>query len=54
VERYDLVIPRAYLTTDPVQALLDIAVSGPFRRELAALGGYDSADAGRIVAELAS
>lgn len=54
VERYDLVIPRAYLTTAPVQALLDVVVSGPYRRELSALGGYDSTDAGTIVAELAS
>ena len=54
VERYDLVIPRAYLTTAPVQALLDVAVSGPYRGELAALGGYDCAGAGTIVAELAS
>jgi putative molybdopterin biosynthesis protein len=54
VERYDLVVPRAYLTTAPMQALLDVAVSGPYRRELSALGGYDSTDAGTIVAELAS
>ncbi|MGI8916330.1 MAG: substrate-binding domain-containing protein [Chloroflexota bacterium] len=53
MERYDLVIPRAHLTTAPVQALLDVAVSGPYRRELAALGGYDSTGAGTIVAELA-
>ena len=54
VERYDLVVPRATLASAPVQALLDTAVSGPYRRELAALGGYDSAVAGTVVAELAS
>jgi len=53
-ERYDLVIPQIYLGTAPVQALLDVAVAGPYRRELAALGGYDSTGAGTVVAELAS
>jgi putative molybdopterin biosynthesis protein len=53
-ERYDLVIPLEFLNTPPVQALLEVAVSAPFQDELEALGGYDSSQAGTIVAELAS
>jgi putative molybdopterin biosynthesis protein len=52
-ERYDLVIPMEFLNVAPVQALLEVAVSSPFQEELAALGGYDSSQAGRVVAELA-
>jgi molybdate-binding protein/DNA-binding XRE family transcriptional regulator len=51
-ERYDLVIPTEFLNIPPLQALLGIAVSPPFRRELEALGGYDSSMAGTVVAEL--
>jgi putative molybdopterin biosynthesis protein len=53
-ERYDLVIPLAFLNAPAVQAMLDVAVSRPFQEELAALGGYDSSKAGTVVAELAS
>jgi molybdate-binding protein len=31
-ERYDLVIPLEFLNASAVQAVLDIAVSRPFRR----------------------
>jgi putative molybdopterin biosynthesis protein len=53
-ERYDLVIPLEFLNTPSVQALLDVAVSTPFRGELEALGGYDTSRTGTVVAELAS
>ena len=53
-ERYDLVIPLEFLNTPAVQAMLDVAVSRPFREELATLGGYDRSKAGTVVAELAS
>ena len=51
-ERYDLVIPAEFLNAAPVQAVLDIAVSAPFQTELEALGGYDSARTGTVVAEI--
>lgn len=51
-EPYDLVIPLAYMRSAPMQAMLDVAVSGPYRRELAALGGYDTRRSGTIVARL--
>ena len=51
-ERYDLVIPLAFLQAAPVQALLDVVASPRFRAELEALGGYDGSCAGTVVAEL--
>jgi len=51
-ERYDLVIPLAFLNVPPVQALLEIAASVPFRQELEALGGYDTTQTGTVVAEM--
>jgi putative molybdopterin biosynthesis protein len=51
-ERYDLVIPMAFLQTAPVQALLEVVASLRFRAELEALGGYDGSRAGTVVAEL--
>lgn len=53
-ERYDLVIPVAYLNTPPLQALLEIAVSPALRAEVEALGGYDHSKAGTIAAEFRS
>jgi putative molybdopterin biosynthesis protein len=49
-ERYDLVIPLQFLNVPAVQAMLDVAVSRPFREELAMLCGYDSSKAGTVVA----
>jgi molybdate-binding protein/DNA-binding XRE family transcriptional regulator len=54
VERYDLVIPLEFLNAPAIQAVLEIAISRPFQAELEALGGYDSSQAGTVVAELAS
>ncbi|MCL4508302.1 MAG: helix-turn-helix domain-containing protein [Chloroflexi bacterium] len=51
-ERYDLVIPAGAFHSPAVMSLLDTAVSAPFRRELAALGGYDTAKTGAVVTEL--
>lgn len=51
-ERYDLVLPAEYLDAPPVQALLETAVSPGYRAEVEALGGYDSALAGNLVATL--
>ena len=53
-ERYDLVIPLEFLNTAPVHALLEVAASAHFRAELEALGGYNGARAGTVVAEFDS
>jgi len=48
-ERYDLVIRRAHLDHPPIQALLATLNRAAFRRELEALGGYDTAATGTRV-----
>jgi molybdate-binding protein/DNA-binding XRE family transcriptional regulator len=49
-ERYDLVIPKAYLDIHPaLKIFLDTIVSRPFRAEVEALGGYDTRDTGKVL-----
>jgi molybdopterin molybdotransferase/putative molybdopterin biosynthesis protein len=49
-ERYDLVIPSAFLTSHPgVHRLLDALVSHEVRAEIEALGGYSTRDTGKVV-----
>lgn len=48
-ERYDLVIPAAYLSAHQgVARLLETIVSRPFRAEVEALGGYDMRETGKV------
>ncbi len=48
-ERYDLVIPTAYLSAHQgVARLLETIVSRPFRAEVEALGGYDMRETGTV------
>lgn len=48
-ERYDLVMPMAYLSDHSgLSLLLDTIVSRPFRSEIEALGGYDTRDTGKL------
>jgi len=50
-ERYDLVMPTAYLSAHRgLAVLLDAIVSRPFRTEIEALGGYGTRDTGKIQA----
>ncbi len=47
--RYDLVVPKPYLTSHPtLPRLFETIASGPFRNELEALGGYDTSDTGKV------
>jgi len=48
-ERYDLVIRRHHLGLPAVETVLDILCRSSFRRELGALGGYDTAAAGERI-----
>jgi hypothetical protein len=48
-ERYKLVIPEQRLDLPSVQALLDVLQRRSLRRELEALGGYDTAATGSEV-----
>ena len=49
-EQYDLVIPNEFYERDLLQPLLAIIKSDECRREVEALGGYDTSTMGRIVA----
>ena len=47
--RYDLVIPKAYMKLHPTLAhLFETLVSRPFRKEIEALGGYDTSETGKL------
>jgi putative molybdopterin biosynthesis protein len=50
-ERYDLVVPTAYLKAHPgLDLFLDTLASRSFRREIAAMGGYDTTETGKVQA----
>ena len=54
-ERYDLVIPSAFLTGHAgVGRLLDALVSRGVRAEIEALGGYSTRDTGKVVDQRAA
>ena len=48
-EQYDLVVPREYFETEPVQILLDIINSPVFKQRVEALGGYNTQNTGEII-----
>jgi putative molybdopterin biosynthesis protein len=50
-EHFDLVIPKKIFNGYQIQSLLKILRSAEFRREMGTLGGYDVAEAGKIVFE---
>jgi molybdate-binding protein/DNA-binding XRE family transcriptional regulator len=49
-ERFDLVLPYALLQDARIARMLDVLTGAAFRRELDALGGYDTSECGRTVA----
>ena len=53
-ERYDLVIPKEFYETDLLQPIMPLIRSQEFRQEVDALGGYDTATMGEVVAEISS
>ncbi len=52
-ERYDLVVPQTELDDPRITRLLEVMISGAFRRELSSLG-YDVAQCGDRIAEIAA
>ena len=48
-EQYDLVIPTAHYESDNVQVLLEIINSPEFKERVQALGGYSTADTGKVI-----
>ncbi|MEN3006013.1 helix-turn-helix transcriptional regulator [Dehalobacterium formicoaceticum] len=51
-ERYDLVIKKEDFQTFEIQTMLNIIRSGVFKNEFSNIGGYDTSDMGKIVAEI--
>ena len=49
-ERFDLIIPKVYFYTEPIQELLEIVRSEDFIRKVEQMGGYDVRDAGKVLA----
>lgn len=51
-ERYDLVVKKEDFPTFEIQTMLNIIRSTAFKNEFANIGGYDTSDMGKIVAEI--
>jgi putative molybdopterin biosynthesis protein len=48
-EQYDLVIPLEYFESAPIQILLEIINSQKFKQQVQALGGYSTANTGKVI-----
>jgi len=48
-ERYDLVIPNAYMEDEKIQILIDIIRSTAFKEKALAMGGYEVHETGNVV-----
>lgn len=51
-ERYDLVVKKEDFQTHEIQTMLNIIRSVAFKNEFANIGGYDTSDMGKVVAEI--
>ncbi len=51
-ERYDLAIPKQHYESDLLEPLLSLIRSDDFKRQVDALGGYDTASTGLLAAEV--
>jgi putative molybdopterin biosynthesis protein len=51
-ERYDLVIPRAYLEDEKIALLLEIIRSDEFKGKALAMGGYEVHETGNVVEQI--
>ncbi|RNC29425.1 MAG: hypothetical protein AWM53_00423 [Candidatus Dichloromethanomonas elyunquensis] len=51
-ERYDLVVKKEDFQSPEVQTMLNIIRSAAFKNEFSNIGGYDTNDMGKIVAEI--
>ncbi len=48
-ERFDLVIPRRFYYTEPIQQCLEVTRSEAFKESVKRLNGYDAADTGTVL-----
>ena len=51
-ERYDLIIPKENLSAPPIISLLEVIRSPKFKESVSQMGGYDTKETGKIMAEL--
>ncbi|MFQ5532588.1 MAG: molybdopterin biosynthesis protein [Candidatus Methylomirabilales bacterium] len=51
-ERYDLIIPQPHYDNPLLNLFLDLLSSEEFKKEVEALGGYDTSETGRVVTGL--
>jgi putative molybdopterin biosynthesis protein len=50
-ERYDLIIPKENLSAPPIISLLEVIRSPEFKESINQMGGYDTKETGKIMAE---
>jgi putative molybdopterin biosynthesis protein len=51
-ERYELVIKKEHITLPEIQVMLDIINTCAFKREFGNIGGYNTSEMGKVVAEI--
>jgi putative molybdopterin biosynthesis protein len=51
-ERYDLVVKKEHIDSPEVRTMMDIINSAAFKQEFGNIGGYDTTDMGKIIAEI--
>jgi len=51
-ERYDLVVKKEHINTSEIQTMMNIISSAAFKQEFGNIGGYDTLDMGKIIAEI--
>lgn len=51
-ERYDLIIPKEYYQSSLLEPLLELLEDARFRQVVAAMPGYDTANMGKLIADL--
>ena len=51
-ERYDLVVKKEHIDTHEVRTMMNIINSAAFKQEFGNIGGYDTTDMGKIIAEV--
>jgi putative molybdopterin biosynthesis protein len=50
-EQYDFVIPRENLSAQPIGSLVEVIRSPEFKQSINQMGGYDTKDIGKVMAE---
>ena len=50
-EQYDFVIPRENLSAQPIVSLVEVIRSPEFKQSINQMGGYDTKDTGKVMAE---